>query len=254
MDNYSEITSGKDINYLSKDFNSFKQNLVEYVKSYYPGTYKDFSENSTGMMFIELASYVGDVLSYYIDYQFKEGFMQYASERNNVVTLANYLGYKPKPSTAAATDLDIMQLVPSKIEDDGRNVPDMKFALNIRPGMEVLPDGAGGTFRTLDSVNFAEEDPTRPTEIQVFQRDGNGQPTFYLLKKVIRASAGSVKEMTISVGEAEEFFEVEIPDTNVLEIESVTDASGNKWYEVPYLAQDTVFIDVANDMKNDPKI
>jgi hypothetical protein len=252
MDNYSDISSGKDINYLSKDFNSFKQNLVEYVKSYYPGTYKDFSENSTGMMFIELASYVGDVLSYYVDYQFKEGFMQYASERNNVVTLANYLGYKPKPSTAATTELDVMQLVPSKIGDDGRNVPDMKFALNIRPGMEVLSDGSGTVFRTLDSINFAEEDPTRPTEIQVFQRDGNGQPTFYLLKKTLQASAGTVKEMSVPVGEPEEFFEVEIPDTNVLEVESVTDSNGNKWNEVPYLSQDTVLIDEPNSDKYSP--
>ena len=95
----NNYTNSRDINYLSKDFDSFKSNLVDYVKNYFPGTYKDFSENSTGMMFIELASYVGDVLSYYIDYQFKEGFMQYASERKNVVALANYLGYKIKPVT-----------------------------------------------------------------------------------------------------------------------------------------------------------
>ena len=225
MNDYSDITSGKDINYLSKDFNSFKQNLVEYVKSYFPGTYKDFSENSTGMMFIELASYVGDVLSYYIDYQFKEGFMQYASERNNVVTLANYLGYKPKPSTAATTTLDIMQLVPSKIGDDGRNVPDMKFALNIRPGLEVLSSSnTDVVFRTLDSVNFAETNPLQPTQIQVFQRDANGQPTFYLLRKHIQASAGEAKVHTVPVSTAEEFFEIEIPDEEAESIQTVKNA------------------------------
>lgn len=253
MEDYSQLTSGKDINYLSKDFNSFKQNLVEYVKSYFPGTYKDFSENSTGMMFIELASYVGDVLSYYIDYQFKEGFIQYASERNNVVTLANYLGYKPKPSTAAATELDIMQLVPSKVGDDGRNVPDMKFALNIRPGLEVLASNdTDVVFRTTDSVNFAETDPQNPTQIQVFQRDQNGQPTFYLLKRKIKASAGTSKTHTTTVGTAEEFFEIELPDTNVLEIESVTDSMGNKWHEVPYLSQDTVLVEEPNSDKFSP--
>ena len=73
--------SKKDINYTGKDFNSFRKNLIEYSKSYFSSTYRDFSENSTGMMFIELASYVGDVLSYYIDHQFKEGFLQYSSER-----------------------------------------------------------------------------------------------------------------------------------------------------------------------------
>ena len=60
------------INYTSKDFSTIKADLIEYTKSYFPDTYKDFNETSPGMMLIELASYVGDVLSYYIDYNYKE--------------------------------------------------------------------------------------------------------------------------------------------------------------------------------------
>ena len=251
MDN--NLTNSRDINYLSKDFDSFKSNLVDYVKNYFPGTYKDFSENSTGMMFIELASYVGDVLSYYIDYQFKEGFMQYASERKNVVALANYLGYKTKPVTSATTQLDVMHLVPSKIDESGRNVPDMKYALNIQEGMQILSNSDSSVaFRTTDTINFADKSTTNPTKIQVFQRDANGQPTFYLLKKSVSASAGQLMTIEVSVGEAEEFFEIELPEKNVLEILSCTDSMGNKWYEVPYLSQDLVLIDEPNSEKYNP--
>ena len=105
----SASASKKDINYTGKDFNSFKKNLVEYAKSYFSSTYRDFSENSSGMMFIELASYVGDVLSYYIDHQFKEGFLQYSSERKNIINLANYLGYKIRTSVSATTELEVFQ-------------------------------------------------------------------------------------------------------------------------------------------------
>jgi hypothetical protein len=249
----NNYTNSRDINYLSKDFDSFKSNLVDYVKNYFPGTYKDFSENSTGMMFIELASYVGDVLSYYIDYQFKEGFMQYASERKNVVALANYLGYKIKPVTSATTTLDIMHLVPSKINEEGRNVPDMKYALNIQEGMQILSNADSETaFRTLDSINFSEKTTENPTHVQVFQRDANGQPSFYLLKKSVKASAGRLVKFTVTVGEPEEFYEIELPEKNVIEILSVTDSLGNKWHEVPYLSQDTILLEEPNTEKFNP--
>ena len=254
MDNLNTIQDGKkEINYLSKDFDSFKTNLIDYIKTYYSKTYKDFSENSTGMMFVDLVSYVGDVLSYYIDYQFKEGFLQYASERKNVITLANYLGYKPKASVATTTTLDVFQLVPSKIAEDGTVEPDIKFALNIDEGMEIVSSGGSSTiFRTTEPINFGMDEPSSPTEISVFQRDQLGQPQFYLLNKKVMASAGTRKTFTVTVGEANEFFQVELPDTDVLEIISVIDSSGNKYYEVDYLSQDTILIEEPNTDKTSP--
>lgn len=243
----------KDISYTGKDFNSFKKNLVDYAKSYFSSTYKDFSENSTGMMFIELASYVGDVLSYYIDHQFKEGFIQYASERKNIINLANYLGYKVKTSTASLTELEVFQLIPSKIDQNGENVPDFKYALNIQPGMEVSSsDGQSTTFRTLNSVNFGQNTKDSEREISVYDRDETGQPTFYLLKKNVLASSGTLVTKNVVVGEPSEFFETTLSETNVIEILSVKDSSGNIYYEVPYLAQDTVLIEDMNDAKNNP--
>lgn len=255
MENLNTITSGKkEINYLSKDFDSFKANLVDYIKTYYSKTYKDFSENSTGMMFVDLVSYVGDVLSYYIDYQFKEGFLQYASERKNVITLANYLGYKPKASVAATTTLDIFQLVPSKVDETGSLIPDLRYAINIEEGVEVVSSGSSTTiFRTTEPINFGTDETNSPTEISVFQRDQLGQPQFYLFNKKVSASAGTRKTFTVTVGELSEFYQVELPDTDVLEIISVTDSSRNKYYEVDYLSQDTILIEESNTDKISPK-
>lgn len=249
---YSNIKS-KDINYLSRDFDSFKQNLIQYTKSYFPGTYTDFSENSTGMMFIELASYVGDVLSYYVDYQFKEGFLQYASERKNILALANYLGYKPKPAKPSSTMIDIMQLVPSRLDGDGKNIPDMRYALNIQSGVEIRSaDDPDVIFRTTNSIQFAENNVSSPLEISVFERDSGGQPTFYLLKKSAHVTSGTLIKKNVSVGDAQEFFEIELPETNVLEIVSVKDTTGAVWHEVPYMAQDLVLIEEQNTQKNNP--
>ena len=249
----SLVSSGKDINYMSKDFNSFKSSLVNYTKSYFSETYKDFSENSTGMMFIDLASYVGDVLSYYIDYQFKEGFMQHASERKNIVTLANYLGYKIKTSVASTTELEVFQIVPSKINSEGQNEPDFKYALNIREGMEVKSrDGSSTTFRTLHAISFSENTQDSIRNISVYDRDSFGQPTFYLLQKKALVSSGTLVTKTFTVGDAREFYEITLPENNILEIASVRDSEGNSYYEVPYLSQDTVLIEEPNDNKNNP--
>ena len=251
---YKSASAGKkDIKYTGKDFNSFRKNLVEYAKSYYSSSYRDFSENSTGMMFIELASYVGDVLSYYIDHQFKEGFLQYSSERKNIISLANYLGYKIRTSVSATTELEVFQLVPSKIGFSGKMEPDFKYALNIQEGMEISSsDGNSPSFRTLSQINFNEDKQDSMREVSVYERDSIGQPTFYLLKKRCLASAGTLMTKTISVGEPTEFFEVLLPETNVIEILSVEDSAGNKYYEVPYLAQDTIPIEESNDYKNNP--
>lgn len=253
-DTYQQASaSKKDINYTGKDFNSFRKNLIEYSKSYFSSTYRDFSENSTGMMFIELASYVGDVLSYYIDHQFKEGFLQYSSERKNIISLANYLGYKIRTSVSATTELEVFQLVPSKVGLNGKMEPDLKYALNIQEGMEVASsDGNSPPFRTLSQINFNEDKKESPREVSVYERDSIGQPTFYILKKRCLASAGTLKSKTVRVGEPTEFFEITLADQNVIEILSVEDSSGNPYYEVPYLAQDTIPIEESNDYQNNP--
>ena len=143
----------KTVNYLNKDFNDFRANLVEFAKQYFPNTYNDFNEASPGMMFIEMAAYVGDVLSYYIDSQFKESLLAYAEEKQNVYNIAQSFGYKPKTTSAAAVTLNVFQTVPA-LNDKA----DYRYALNIKAGALIQAASNGTTFRTSEDCNFKSSD------------------------------------------------------------------------------------------------
>ena len=126
--------ANKNIRYLNKDFTTFKNALIEYAKTYYPNSYNDFSTSSPGTMFIDMASYVGDVLSFYLDNQTQETFLEYAKQTNNLYTLAYMLGYRPKVTSAAIVTLDVYQQVPAS---GSSYAPDFNYAMIIEEGMQV---------------------------------------------------------------------------------------------------------------------
>jgi len=241
---------GKDIKYLNKDFNAFKENLIEYAKTYFPKAYNDFTEASPGTMFIEMAAYVGDVLSYYIDDTFKQSFMAYADDIQSIIALSKYMGYKPKMSTPATTKLSVYQLVP-KTGDGNDNKPDEKYYLRIKPRMQVESSN-GITFVTTDTVDFA--DPYN-REITVYQRDSiTGEPSLYLIKKYVDVLSANEITKTVSFDSYRPYASILLPETDVIEIVDCKDSNGNKWYEVPYLAQELVFIQQPNIESNDPDL
>jgi hypothetical protein len=234
------------INYLGKDFGSFRQNLIDYARTYFPNTYSDFNESSPGMMFIEMASYIGDVLSFYLDTQLKESILTFATERKNVMALAQTLGYKPKVTTPAAVNLTVYQLVPS-IGVGANNRPDERFYLKIKDGMQVLSTtNSNVVFRTIDNLDFAN---STDREIDVYERDSNGEPTFYLITKRVKAISATERDTTITIPDTTDYPTATLFDTNVIQIISVTDSNGNKYYEVPYLAQESIFVENANTTK-----
>jgi hypothetical protein len=239
--------SDKTINYVGKDFNSFKENLIDFTKTYFPNTYSDFNEASPGMVFIEQAASIGDILSFYQDVQLKESMLSHASERKNVIALAQQVGYKPKVTSPAVTTLTIYQLVPSI--GAGVNIrPDESYCLRIKDGMEITSTtNSEIVFRTIDSVDFAS---TNDREIDVYERDATGQPTFYLLTK--RVKAISAKEISESkdFGDSTDYPTVTLTNANIIQITKVIDSNNNKWYEVPYLAQESVFVEKPNTEYN----
>jgi hypothetical protein len=238
-------SSRREIKYLNRDFSSFKSSLIEYSKTYFPRTYKDFSEASPGMMFIEMASYIGDVLSYYTDYQFKESLMPYAEERKNVLALANYLGYKTKPTKSATTNIDLYQLIPSTKDSNNNYIPDNNYALKIREYMEVSNE-SGVSFITTDPVDFSLDSKFSPREVTVYSRDNYGVPQFFLLKKSVKVIAGKITTKSFTVGTAVPFYKISFSELNVIDIIDVRDSDNNKWYEVDYLAQDLIFTETEN--------
>ena len=241
---------GRDIKYLNKDFDEFRNNLIEYAKTYFPKTYSDFNEASPGMMFIEMASYIGDVLSYYIDDSLKESLMLYAEDRDNVIALANYLGYKPRVISPALVKLSVYQLVPSVYNVNGNTgtnfEPDSNYFLRIKEGMSVTGQ-SGITFRTTELLDFNSE---FEREITVYETQ-NGEPSLYLVKKYVNAISAELKTVSVNFGSPSQFSEINLGDVNIIDIYDVRDSNGNKWYEVPYLAQDTVYIDYPNVEQTD---
>ena len=243
-----------DIKYLNKDFSSFKTDLIDYAKAYYPTVYNDFSQASPGSMFIEMASYVGDVMSFYLDNQLQETFLQYAKQKNNLYTLAYMLGYRPKVSSAAIVDLDVYQQVPS-LTIGSDTVPDFSYAMIIQQGMQVRSSvDSSVVFYAPQKVDFTTSSSYDPTTIDVYTIDGSGNPTAYLLKKTVQALSGESKRASFTFSSPQRFSTVTIQDTSIISILSAIDSDGNTWYEVPYLAQDYILTPVQNTALNYPSL
>lgn len=241
----------KNINYLNKDFTSFKQALVDYAKTYYPSSYNDFSPSSPGMMFIDMASYIGDVLSFYTDSQFQENLIQFTKEKENLYSLAYMLGYKPKVTSTSTVDLDVYQILPA-IASASVVVPDFRYSMVIEPGSQVKTSN-NINFYIKDKIDFSTSSSYSPTELTVYALNGSTNlPDFYLLKKSVKAIAGTETSATFTFGAPERFSSISLQDDNIIEITSVIDSDNNQWYEVPYLAQETIYEEISNDITNDP--
>ena len=233
----SFVPSTKELKYLNKSFSQWRQSLIDFAKVYYPNTYTDFNESSPGMMFIEMASYVGDVLSYYIDTQFRENLMQYAEDPENVISMAQSFGYKPKPSTPASCVADFYQLCPAA-GPEVHYEPDPRFFLRIAANAVVVSNtDTVVNFRTTEEINFA--DPVN-REISIFAVNNQNQPLTYLVKKQVRVVAGIIRTYDVSFAAPQKFASTTLPDDKIIEILSVRDSGGFYWNEVDYLAQDLV--------------
>ena len=242
----------KDVRYLNKDFAQFRQNLINFAKNYFPNTYKDFNESSPGMMFMEMASYVGDVLSYYTDQAFRESLIVTAQEEPNILQLSNMLGYRPRLNAPANVKVDVYQLVPAKGTGDSAE-PDYRFALTVDANMELGAEN-GSTFRTIESIDFNENTLQSPLDISVYNMDSSGNVQFYLFKKQVSAISGRILSRDYTFGQPKPYDKITLEETNVMDIIDCVDSFGNKWYQTDYLAQDTVFEDVANIPFNDPEL
>ena len=254
----SANNKNKEVRYLNKDFSQFRNNLIEFSKQYFPNTYQDFNESSPGMMFIEMASYVGDVMSYYVDSQFKESLLGYSEELRTLYSMAQTFGYKPRLTAPSQVTLDIFQLVPAKGEfsnvDNTTIEPDYDYALNIPAGARVETSD-GVTFRTIQGCDFRYDNTTSsPRVTTVFETDTNESPTFYLLKKQVQAQSGAVTSEDFTFTNAKKYSRVKLSNTNIIDIISVVDSDGNNWNEVDSLAQDTVFDEVENNSNNDSEL
>jgi len=241
----------KNIKYINKDFSEFRANLIDYAKTYFPTTYNDFTPASPGMMFLEMSAYVGDVLSFYLDNQIQENYLQFARQSNNLFELAYMFGYKPKVTGVATTNIDLYQKIPS-ILSGSEYVPDFDYALFINSNSTVS-DSNGISFLIEEPVDFSSSSSLDPTEISVYEISA-GNPTYFLLKKTRKAISSTINTTTFSFGSPTPFPTVEINASNIIGILDVIDSEGNTWNEVDYLGQEMVFDSIKNTNINDPNL
>jgi len=241
----------KEVKYLSKDFSNFKDSLIDFSKTYFPNTFNDFNESDPGMMFIEMAAYVGDVLSYYIDDRFKESLLSYAEEIENVFEIAQSLGYKPKLATPSSTKVDLFQTVPAIGSGDTIR-PDYRYAMKVLNGTQ-MKSTSGIIFRMQEDIDFANSSSVAPRSTTIYETSGT-DPSKYLLKKTASVYSGDITTETFTFGTAKKYDRIALAKPNVTDIMSVTDNDGNNWYEVDFLAKDIVFDDVSNADSADPEL
>ena len=239
----------KEVKYLNRDFGGLRNDLIEFAKTYYPDSDNDFNEPSPGMMFIEMAAYVGDVLSYYIDKQFQENLLAYAQELSNVYAISQAMGYRPRGVAPSFGTIQLTQQVPA-VGSGVDNRPDLRYGSEVLAG-STFTGGGGINFSLQDHVNFRASSSRDDIEFSIYQTSG-GEPLNYLITKDGSVVSGQVGQEVISFGAAEKYKRVQLAQPGITEIISVTDSDGNTFYEVPFLAQDTVFIDAENNADNSP--
>jgi hypothetical protein len=200
---------------------------------------------------MEMAAYVGDVLSFYLDNQIQENYLQYARQNNNLFELAYMLGYKPNVTQVATADIDFFQQVPSKLSGS-TYVPDFDYTLFINENAVISSPLTGASnFIIEDPIDFSVSSSADPTEVSVYAISA-GNPTFFLLKKTRKAISSTINTTTFSFGSPVKFSTINISANRIVGILDVMDSDSNEWYEVDYLAQETIYDSIKNTNPNDP--
>jgi hypothetical protein len=239
------MAQDREIKYVNKNFTDFRSQLIEYAKNYFPNTYNDFTPTSPGMMFIEMAAYVGDVLSFYQDMQLQETYLQYAKNPANLYNLAYMMGYRPKVTTVSEVDIEVSHLVDATLNGE----PDWSQTLQIAAGTQLSATVTSQPkFFINTGIDFSFSSSYNPTDVLVSSLDVNGQPDQFRLIKTAKGYSGEVRTVSETITTVEKFRTITLEDTNIIGILSITDnnGAGNTWYEVPFLGQDTIFTDTEN--------
>jgi hypothetical protein len=238
------------INYTNRTYDTIKQGLVDHARRYYPNTFRDYSEGSFGSLMLDTVSYVGDILSFYLDYQTNESFLDTAVESENVVRLGKQLGYKSGFIPSSTGTCTFYIIVPS---NETGEAPDMNYAPILRRGSTFQSEN-NVSFLLQEDVNFdLPENEIRVANIE----DSTGIPISFAIRAYGSVISGKIVEQFIEVEEYQKFLRLRLGQFDVAEILEVVDNEGNEYFEVDYLSQDVVYKAVTNngvDNDNAPAI
>lgn len=252
----TDLQKKKSIRYTGKDFESYKREIINHIKVHFPDIYSDFNESSLGVLLVELMAYVGDNMSFYLDKQFQETFLETAKQEKNIFKHLKSLGVKTSVlgKSVASGVIDAFVVVPSTVINS-KIVPDSSYFGRVLRGAKIRGP-AGNIYETTEDIDFTGIDVNDANSVRAYQTNSvTGTPTnFIILKKNIQIKAGQTRSTTFSVGAYQSFRKIVLDEEDVIEIESVKDSDGNEYYEVDYLAQDTVFDGVSNTSSDSTEV
>lgn len=227
------------VRYTSREFESIKEDLVQYAKRYYPESYRDFGEASFGALMMDTVSYVGDILSFYLDYQVNESFLDSAAEYNNVIRLARQQGYKNQGVPTTSGLMNFFIVVPANNLGLG---PDSKYLPILKRGTTCASSG-GGNFILAADIDFSH-----PSNEIVAARTNpdTGVPTSYAIKAQGMVLSGKFVQETFDIGNYERFRKLALSAPRMAEVMTVFDSEGNEYYQVDHLSQDVIYREVIN--------
>lgn len=227
------------INYTARDFDSIKDELVQYAKRYYPETFRDFNQASFGALMLDMVSYVGDNLSFYLDYQANESFFDTATERKNIIRHSKQMGYKFRGTPASTGICDFFITVPANTSGLG---PDMNYLPILKVGTEINST-SGAAYLLAENVDFADNSNA---VVAARVNETTGVPTSYAVKASGKIVSGRYIVERKSIGNFQRFRRVFLDNRRVSEIVSVIDSQGHEYVEVDYLSQNVIYKEVAN--------
>jgi len=227
------------IKYTSRDFQSIKNDLIEHAKRYYPDSYKDFNQATFGSLMLDTVSYVGDILSFYLDYQANESFLDTAAEFENIIKLGKQTGYKFASANSSTGVATFYISIPANIDSLG---PNYDYAPVLKKG---------STFSTKNNIKFILNEDVRFDNPQNEKRPSlfdpvTGRPTYYAVKAKGSVISGVISSEQITIGSYERFKKISLSELDIVEILSVFDSEGNEYYEVDYLSQNIIYKSITN--------
>lgn len=242
-----DLLQVKNRSFLNKDFESFRAELLEFARTYFPDRIQDFSDASLGGLFLDLASYVGDVSSFYLDHQFRELDPETAVETVNIERLARAAGVKITGASPAVAQVSFTLEVPA--EQVGSKFRPQESALPILQKNTTVVADNDIVFNVVDNIDFSQKDElgSLVATIQIRSTDANGNPSSYLITRDVTCVSGDRTTETFEIPDTFQAFRtITLSNANVSQILDVRDADGNQYYEVESLVQDTVYVGVNN--------
>jgi len=253
-DNSVALKTVRQRNYLARDFDGFRTVLLDYARQYYPEQIQDFSESSLGGLLLDMAAYVGDNMSYYMDHLYGELNSETVVETANIERILRSAGVPIHGAAAAVVDADFYIEVP--VLSDGTLTPDSTLLPTVNEG-SIIQSSTGISFNLLENIDFWKSDPISgqisiADDVEVTNgRRLSGNIVSKILKKKGTCGSGNQTTETFSVGDFVQFRRLTLSQSDVTQIISVSDSLGNVYYEVGNLTHDVVYKNVLNTVEKD---